>query len=125
MKQFIIAASEYNKTKSEETVSVLSRTLQLIGVSLDINTFDPNSSVVAEFFVSLHELMSGLDSRSPLVWFAITVLQQACRNQTAHKALIHTYQFLPILSRLLGDHLTRDKKRKLLTLMQVGLAYRS
>lgn len=87
---------------------------------MDINTFDPNSSVVAEFFVSLHELMSNLESRSPLVWFAVTVLQQACRNQAAHRALIHTYQFLPILSRALGDHLTRDKKRKLLTLMQVS-----
>lgn len=94
--------------------------LQLLGVSLEASVFDPESSVVAEFFVSLHELMRGLDSRSPLVWYGAAVLQQACRNPAAQKALIHTYQFLPILSKLLGDHLTRDKKRKLLSLMQVS-----
>lgn len=92
----------------------------MLGATLDLNTFDPNSNVVAEFYVSLHELMGNLESKSNLVWCGISVLQQACKNQAAHQALIHTYQFLPILSKLLGDHLTREKKIKLLTLMQVN-----
>lgn len=64
--------------------------------------------------------MGNLDSKSNLIWCGVSVLQQACKNSATHKALIHTYQFLPILSRLLGDHLTREKKIKLLTLMQVS-----
>lgn len=91
-----------------------------MAVTLDLNTFDPNSSVVAEFYVSLHELMSGLESRSNLIWYGVSVLQQACKNPAAHKALIKTYQFVPILSKILGEHLVREKKIRLLTLMQVS-----
>lgn len=68
--------------------------------------------------MSLHELMCGLESRSTLLWGGVNVLQQACRNRAAHFALIHTYHFLPILSRFLGDQLTREKKVRLLTLIQ-------
>lgn len=87
-------------------------------MSIDLSTFDPNSSVVAEFFVCLHELLYGLESRSALLWGGVNVLQQACRNRATHHALIHTYHFLPILTRFLGDQLTREKKLRLLTLIQ-------
>lgn len=137
MKQFILAAQDYNKTKCEETSSLLSRYLQvniykvylialfnlffqLLGLTQDLYTFDPHNSVAVQFFMSLHELMTTLDSKSNLMWCGVTVLQHACKNPATHKALIHVYQFLPILSKLLGDNLTREKKIKLLTLMQVS-----
>lgn len=70
-------------------------------MSLDLSIFDPGTSIAAEFYVSLHELMNALGSRSTLIWSAVDVLQNACRNTTARKALIHTYKFAPILARLL------------------------
>lgn len=46
------------------------------------------------------------------------VLSKACRNPGTRHVLIHTYQFLSPLARLLGDHLTPKKQVELLTLMQ-------
>ncbi|XP_068083238.1 protein CIP2A isoform X2 [Anabrus simplex] len=82
-----------------------------------MSIFDPDSSVAAEFYVSLHELMSGLESRSSLTWCAIGTLQHACRNPSARAALIHTYKFTPILTRLLGAQLIHDKKLRVLQLL--------
>lgn len=45
--------------------------------------------------------MNTLASRTTLIWNAVDVLQNACRNTTARQALIHTYKFAPILARLL------------------------
>lgn len=87
-------------------------------MSIDYSTFDPHKSIVPEFFICLHDLLSCLDSRSSLTWCCVSVLSVACRNLVARQALIHTYQFIPPLSRLIGDHLTHDRKVKLLTLMQ-------
>jgi hypothetical protein len=84
--------------------------------------FDPGSSVAAEFYVSLHELMSALEPRSGLIWCAIGVLQHACRNPAARHALIHTYKFAPILTRLLGADLIQDKRVRVLQLLQVSHA---
>lgn len=52
-------------------------------------------------------------------WYCVDVLCNACRNSSARKALIDTYNFIPSLSQLLGDQLTDVKKKKLLKLMQV------
>jgi hypothetical protein len=84
-----------------------------------MSVFDPGSSIAAEFYVSVHELMSALESQSGLVWCAIGVLQHACRNPAARRALIHTYKFAPILTRLLGANLIQDKRVRVLQLLQV------
>lgn len=55
-----------------------------------------------------------------MAWDCVDVLSNACKNFSARQALIKTYQFLPPLARLLSDHLSSSKKKKLLTLMQVG-----
>lgn len=74
---------------------------KVISASLDLSIFDPGTSVAAEFYVSLYELMNSLGSRSTLIWSTVDVLQNACRNVPARQSLIHTYKFAPILVRLL------------------------
>lgn len=68
---------------------------------MDLSIFDPGTNIAAEFYVSLHELMNSLASRTTLIWSAVDVLQNACRNAAARQALIHTFKFAPILARLL------------------------
>ncbi|XP_076281173.1 uncharacterized protein LOC143209438 [Lasioglossum baleicum] len=118
MRTFISAVLEYTKHPSETTASVLQRNLGVISVSLDLSIFDPGTSVAAEFYVSLHELMNSLASRSTLIWSAVDVLQNACRNAAARQALIHTYKFAPILARLLEANLTTEKRIRVLKLLQ-------
>nr|CAD7201792.1 unnamed protein product [Timema douglasi] len=96
----------------------------ILGVTSDLSIFDPGSSIAAEFYVSLHELMAGLESRSGLMWSAISTLHHACRNPSARVALIHTYKYTPILTKLLGSHLIQEKRLRVLQLLQVtSVAY--
>ncbi|XP_054004140.1 uncharacterized protein LOC128890021 [Hylaeus anthracinus] len=118
MRTFISAVLEYSKHPSETTGSILQRNLGVISVSLDLSIFDPGTSVAAEFYVSLHELMNSLASRTTLIWSAVDVLQNACRNAAARQALIHTYKFAPILARLLEANLTSEKRVRVLKLLQ-------
>jgi hypothetical protein len=90
-----------------------------MGVTSDLSVFNPGNSVAAEFYVSLHELMSALEPSSGLIWCAIGVLQHACRNPAARRALIHTYRFVPILTTLLGTNLIQEKRIRVLQLLQV------
>lgn len=122
MKKFIAAALEYSRHHADSSSSALQRHLQILASTTDITEFDPSSSVATEFYVSLHELMAGLESRSMLVWSAIAVLQKACTNPSAKKALIHTYKFIPILTRFLGTHHITDKQLRLLQVL-VELTY--
>ena len=73
----------------------------MISASIDLSIFDPGSCIAADFYVSLHELMNTLGSKTTLLWSAVDVLQTACRNTAARQALTHTYKFAPILTRLL------------------------
>ncbi|XP_017785577.1 PREDICTED: uncharacterized protein LOC108568798 [Nicrophorus vespilloides] len=118
MKHFIDAVNEYIKTRTEDSANLINRHLQLLSVVIDISVFDPNTSIVCEFFVSLHELLNILEPRSTIAWCCVNVLAVACRNSAARHALIHTYQFIPALSRLLGDHLMNNKRTQLLLVMQ-------
>ena len=68
---------------------------------MDLAIFDPGTSIATEYYVKLHELMSSLGSGTLLIWNALDALQNACRNTSARQALIHTYKFAPILTRLL------------------------
>ncbi|KAF5306252.1 hypothetical protein FQA39_LY08950 [Lamprigera yunnana] len=118
MKQFINAVRDYVQNKAEDCVSIMNRHLQLISVTIDLSTFDPHTNIVSEFFVSLHELLTITEPGSQLAWCSVNVLGAACRNSAARNVLIHTYQFLPLLSRLLGNQVTPEKKIRLLTLLQ-------
>lgn len=45
--------------------------------------------------------MNNLGFKSSLIWSAVDVLQTACKNTAARHALIHTYKFAPVLTKLL------------------------
>lgn len=85
----------------------------------DLSIFDTGSCEAAEFYVSLHELMAGLDAHSEMVWCAVSVLQEAARNPNTRNALIHTYKFSPILTRLLCSQLIPEKRYRVLKLLEV------
>ncbi|XP_011872879.1 PREDICTED: uncharacterized protein LOC105564808 [Vollenhovia emeryi] len=118
MRAFISAALDYSKHSSESATTAIQRSLGVISASLDLSIFDPGTSVAAEFYVSLYELMNSLGSRSTLIWSAVDVLQNACRNVPARQSLIHTYKFAPIVARLLEANLTTEKKIRVLKLLQ-------
>ncbi|XP_014215606.1 polyamine-modulated factor 1-binding protein 1 [Copidosoma floridanum] len=118
VRAFISAASEYAKHPSEASGSVIQRNLGALSASLDLSIFDPGTSISAAFYVSLHELMNSLGSRSSLIWSTIDVLQTACKNPAARQALIHTYKFASILTRLLEANLTSEKRIRVLKLFQ-------
>ncbi|XP_003693856.1 uncharacterized protein LOC100869785 isoform X1 [Apis florea] len=118
IRTFISAVLEYTKHPSETTASILQRNLGVISTSLDLSIFDPGTSIAAEFYVSLHELMNSLASRTTLIWSTVDVLQNACHNAAARQALIHTYKFAPILARLLEANLTSEKRIRVLKLLQ-------
>lgn len=96
----------------------------MLSATIDFSIFDPHGNMFPEFFVALHEIMSNLEPRSTLAWGCVNVLTVACRNPSARQALIHTYQFLPPLTRLLSDNLIFEKKIRLLSLMQANLFFK-
>ncbi|XP_058800070.1 protein CIP2A homolog [Phymastichus coffea] len=118
IRSFISAASEYAKHPNETSASMIQRNLDAVSASLDYNIFDPGSSVSALFYVSLYEMMNTMGSRSTLIWNAVDVLQTACKNSAARHALIHTYKFAPLLTRLLEANLTSEKRIRALKLLQ-------
>ncbi|KAL3273249.1 hypothetical protein HHI36_014703 [Cryptolaemus montrouzieri] len=118
MKKLVAVIKEYLQNNTEDVASVVNRYLQALSVTIDLSIFDPHTNIASEFFVSLYELMSRNEARSPFAWNCVDVLSNVCRNSAARLALIHTYQFLPSLARILGDQITKEKKLRLLKLMQ-------
>ncbi|EFA07883.1 hypothetical protein TcasGA2_TC005457 [Tribolium castaneum] len=118
MKQLVSAIQLYFQTKREDTATVINMHLQSLSVTIDLSVFDPHSTIAPQFFVSLYELMNKMEQRSSFAWNCVDVLANICRNPAARSALIHTYQFIPSLSRLLSDQLSNEKKIRLLRLMQ-------
>ncbi|CAH1968382.1 unnamed protein product [Acanthoscelides obtectus] len=118
MKTIIEAINEYLKSRTDNSTSLIKKFLQAYSVTIDVNIFDPDKEYVAQFYVSLYELLSKLESHSQMIWDCVDVLSNAIRNCAAREALINTYQFGPLLARFLGDELTTMKKKTLLKLMQ-------
>ncbi|KAK5641431.1 hypothetical protein RI129_009978 [Pyrocoelia pectoralis] len=118
VKEFINATTDYIHRKDEDSVNLINRHLQLISEVVDSTIFDPHINLVIEFFVCLHELLSNLESGSLSTWSCVDVLSLVCKNSAARTVLIETYQFIPLLSRLLNNDLQKQKKLKILALMQ-------
>ncbi|XP_013191727.2 protein CIP2A homolog [Amyelois transitella] len=115
LKAFVTAAREFEATHSENAVNLMTRYLGLIASSCDLTIFSPGRSEVCAFFSSLWRVMC--DSRGPH-WAGVAVLSRAAIEPSARHALTHTYKFMPILSRLLTDSISNDKKIKVLSVMQ-------
>lgn len=62
-------------------------------------------------------MTKSLDSKTPLAWSTLDVLQHVSKNLSARQVLIHTYKFSPILARLLVSNLITEKRIKLLKLL--------
>ncbi|XP_051165330.1 protein CIP2A [Leptopilina boulardi] len=119
IRAFINVVNDYSKHQSDAAASALQMNLGVISASMDLSIFDPGSCIAADFYVSLHELMNILGSKTTLLWSAVDVLQTACRNTAARQALTHTYKFAPILTRLLeAQNLTAEKRIRALKLLQ-------
>ncbi|XP_014223610.1 uncharacterized protein LOC106650209 [Trichogramma pretiosum] len=118
LRGYISAATEYAKHQNETDAAAIQRNLAAISATSDLSIFEPGSSIVAIFYVSLHELMNSIGSRSSLIWSLVDVLQTACKNSNARFALVHTYKFAPLLAKLLEANLTSEKRIRALKLMQ-------
>lgn len=118
IKVFIGSAKDYIKQKTESTTNSLHRYLQILSATSDLTVFEPGSCEAAEFYVTLYEVMGCLDAHSEMLWCAISILQDAARNPNARNSLIHTYKFVPILSRLLSAPLIPEKRFRVLHLLQ-------
>lgn len=92
--------------------------MQVTSTTDDLSIFDPGSIIAEKFYVSLFNLTKTLESKTPLIWSVLDVLQHASYNLAARTALTHTYKFAPLLSRFLETNLTSEKRVKLLKLLQ-------
>ncbi|XP_072393387.1 uncharacterized protein [Diabrotica undecimpunctata] len=118
MRELIEAINEYTKNRTGSSALVINKFLQAYSVTIDVSAFDPENGLGAQFYVSLHNLFTSLEPDSDMAWNCVDVLCNACRNASARQALIETYQFVPMLSKLLNDQLSTCKKKKLLVLLQ-------
>ncbi|KAJ8965606.1 hypothetical protein NQ317_004365 [Molorchus minor] len=118
MKVLTSEINSYLVTRSEDSDLVINRYLQAFSVTTDVSIFDPEPNVGANFFFGLYQLFSKTEPHSQMAWYCVDVLTNACRNSSARRALIKTYNFIPYLARLLSDHLSVVKNKKLLKLMQ-------
>ncbi|KAF6201695.1 hypothetical protein GE061_004090 [Apolygus lucorum] len=118
IKQFNKAVKSYIVSRNGEHERQIERSLQLLASTSDLTAFDPGHKDTIEFYVNLHELMVGLDAGTSLAWASIACLKEACRNTSARRDLIHTYQFMPVLTRFLMTRPSLDREIKLLQLME-------
>uniref|UniRef100_A0A023EY49 Putative structural maintenance of chromosome protein 4 chromosome condensation complex condensin n=1 Tax=Triatoma infestans TaxID=30076 RepID=A0A023EY49_TRIIF len=119
IKQFNISTREYMNHRSDEHLSSIQRSLQVLPASSDPSVFDLSNKDIIDFFVNLHELMIVHDAQSNVTWSAVNVLLAACRNSTTRERLVHTYKFAPILTKLLRLELgSNEKNLKVLQLLQ-------
>ncbi|XP_061721490.1 uncharacterized protein LOC133528227 [Cydia pomonella] len=114
-KAFVDAARQYETTHSEASVSLMHRYLNLLASTCDLSIFAPGRSEVCALFSSLWRVMR--DPGGPH-WAGVAVLSRACMEPSARHALTHTYKFMPILTQLLSNSISNDKKIKLLLVMQ-------
>ncbi|XP_063634339.1 uncharacterized protein LOC134804979 [Cydia splendana] len=114
-KAFVDAARQYETTHSEASVSLMNRHLNLLASTCDLSIFAPGRSEVCALFSSLWRVMR--EPGGPH-WAGVAVLSRACMEPSARHALTHTYKFMPILTQLLSNSISNDKKIKLLLVMQ-------
>ncbi|CAG9766217.1 unnamed protein product [Ceutorhynchus assimilis] len=117
MKEVIFSIEKYIDTRAEDEAIKINQHLLALSLSLDLNIFDPNSYIASKFFISIYNIMNALEPRSLTSWYCVDVLLNACKNASARRALMETYQFLPCLARIVGDQHTMDKNLRLLRLI--------
>lgn len=81
---------------------------------------DSKNTLIQEFCINLYELMSNINDESILMWAGINVLQSVIKQGLFHNSIINNYKFTLILTKLLKDQLSLDRKIKILKILQVS-----
>lgn len=64
--------------------------------------------------------MNNTNHESEIMWAAINVLQSIVKQGFFHNTILNNNEFTLILTKLLKDELSLDKKTKILKLLQVN-----
>lgn len=94
---------------------------QILGQTSDQFICDSQNSLIQEFYFHLFELMRNIHDESDLIWAAINVLQSYVKQGHFCNSELNNYNFTLILTKLLKDQLSLDRKIKILKLLQVSL----
>lgn len=85
--------------------------------------FDTQNSIIQEFYFHLSELISNTNDESELIWAAINVLQYCVKQELFCSSKLNNYKFTLVLTKLLKDQLSLDRKIKILKLLQVNFNF--
>ncbi|VVC31727.1 Armadillo-type fold,Armadillo-like helical [Cinara cedri] len=116
LKNFIITAKQYSLNHNESSSKAVLCSLQILGQSNQF-VFDSKNILIQEFYITLYEMMNTINDDS-IMWASINVLQSFIKQGYFDNTKLNNYKFTLILSKLLKDELTLEKKIKILKLLQ-------
>ncbi|CAG9858738.1 unnamed protein product [Phyllotreta striolata] len=118
MKEIVEVISEYIKNRSESNAHLLNKFFQAYIATIDVSVYNPDDVYCAQFYVSVYELFKTVDPQSNIAWNCVDILTNACRNSHARIRLVESYQFVPVISRMLTTELDSSNKKRVLVLLQ-------
>lgn len=122
LKNFIIAAKQYSYCKDESSFNGVLCSLQILGQHEFV--FNSKDTFRHEFCINLYELMNSINDDSDIMWAAVNLLQSIVKQGLFQNTILNNNEFTLILTKLLKDELSFDKKIKILKLLQ-ELTYRT
>ncbi|XP_060834763.1 uncharacterized protein LOC132917839 [Rhopalosiphum padi] len=123
LKNFIIAAKQYSCCHDESSLNGVLCSLQILGQLSNEFIFNSKDTLRHEFYMKLYELMSNTNDDSEIMWAAVHFLQSIVKQGFFHDIILNNNELTLILTKLLKDELSLDKKIKILKLLQ-ELTYR-
>ncbi|XP_003247737.1 uncharacterized protein LOC100576041 [Acyrthosiphon pisum] len=121
LKNFVVAAKQYSYCHDESSFNGVLCSLQILGQQEFV--FNSKDTLRHEFFINLYELMRNINDDSEIMWAAVNLLQSIVKQGFFQNTILNNNEFTLILTRLLKDELSLDKKIKILKLLQ-ELTYR-
>ncbi|XP_050419664.1 uncharacterized protein LOC126832775 [Adelges cooleyi] len=118
IKNFILAAKKYSNCRDDPSSNGLLCALKILGQPSDQFLLNVAGTLEQEFFINLYELMNEINDNSEIIWAAINVLQVIIKQEFTEPSIIHKYNFTLILTKVLKDQLSLDRKIKVLKLLQ-------
>lgn len=82
--------------------------------------FNSKDTLRHEFCITLFELMGNINDDSEITWAAVNLLQSIVKQGFFQNTILNNSEFTLILTKLLKDELSLDKKIKILKLLQVN-----
>ncbi|CAD7082384.1 unnamed protein product [Hermetia illucens] len=109
---------EFLQTKAELSLDELNRCLVLLGTCPNISQFEPENVEISTLFINVHKLLSTIESRSSLLWSALSFVEQAAQNGSARVALVQKFKYMEILGKLLDTLSNPDRILRVLKLLE-------